>query len=57
MAPIVFRCPNTGLRLQGWIADDPDADGRIFVAMLCTACKRSHLVNPNTGKTLGDDAE
>jgi len=54
---ILFRCPTTGLPVQGWVADDPDADGQIFVAVSCTACNGSHLVDPKSGKRLGDDAE
>jgi hypothetical protein len=24
MAAFIYRCPNTGLNVQGWIADDPE---------------------------------
>lgn len=59
MASIIFRCPATGLNVQGWFADDPayaDADDT-YEAVLCTACAKLHLINPKTGKTLGDDRE
>ena len=23
MAPFIYRCPNTGMNVQGWVADDP----------------------------------
>ena len=26
MAPFLFRCPNTGFRVQGWVADDGSDD-------------------------------
>jgi hypothetical protein len=56
MPPFLFRCPNTGLKVQGWVADDPsDSDQETFEAVTCTACTRVHLVNPKNGKILGDD--
>ena len=60
MPPFLYRCPNTGTNVQGWIADDPDdRDDDSFEAVTCNACSRVHLVNPKTGKVLGsdDDAE
>jgi len=50
----VFRCPDTGLNVQGFIADDP-ADDNMFEPVICTACTRTHLINPKTGKVLGAD--
>ncbi len=55
MASFVYRCPNTGLRVNGFVADDPTDDA--FESMTCTACTRVHLVNPRTGKVLGEDDE
>ena len=50
----LYRCPNTGLRVQGWIANDPtEQDEDSFDAVTCPACGRVHLVNPQTGKVLG----
>lgn len=58
MAPFLFRCPNTGLNVQGWVADDPTGqDAEIFQPVTCTICTRVHLVNPKTGKVLGTDEE
>jgi hypothetical protein len=55
--PITYRCPNTGLRVQGFFADDVTAgDGETYEATTCTACKQVHLVNPVTGKVLSVDA-
>jgi hypothetical protein len=59
MATIIYRCPNTGLNVQGWFADDPtraDANDS-YEAVLCTACTKLHLINPKTGRTLGDDRQ
>ncbi len=54
MKPYVFRCPNTGLEVQGWaVATEPDDAREKFEAVECLACGRLHMVNPRTGKTLG----
>jgi hypothetical protein len=55
MAVFIFRCPSTGLNVQGFIADDP-GDDAAYELVTCTACTRIHLVNPKTGKVLGTDA-
>jgi hypothetical protein len=56
VASFLYRCPNTGLNVQGWIADDPtDGEADTYEAMTCTACTRVHLVNPKTGKVVGAD--
>jgi hypothetical protein len=54
MPTFLYRCPNTGLRVQGWIADDSTKrDEDSFEAVTCPACGRVHLVNSKTGKVLG----
>jgi len=54
MAPLIFRCPSTGLNVQGWIADDPtEGEAESYETVTCTACTRVHLVNPKTGRVLG----
>jgi hypothetical protein len=54
MPTFLYRCPNTGLLVQGWIGEDPtNRDEDRFEAVTCTACGRVHLVNPKTGKVLG----
>ena len=59
MAAVIYRCPITGLKVQGWFADDPTREDAhdTYDAVLCTACTKLHLVNPKTGKTLWDDRE
>jgi hypothetical protein len=54
MTTFIFRCPHTGLNVQGHTKDDRDR-GRAFEAIVCTACQRVHWVNPKTGKLLGED--
>ncbi len=57
MASLIYRCPATGLNVQGWIADDGSADdAETYRTLRCLACRQTHLVNPSTGKVLsGDD--
>lgn len=58
MAAFLYRCPNTGQHVQGWMADDPtDLGDNTYETVMCTACTRLHLVNPKTGKILGTDEE
>jgi hypothetical protein len=56
MAPFLYRCPNTGLNVQSWVADDPTEGGKeTHETVTCTACTRLHVVNPATGRVLGAD--
>jgi hypothetical protein len=58
MAAFIYRCPNTGLRIQALspaeeIAEDEDA----YEPVTCVMCQQVHLVNAATGKVLGEDNE
>jgi len=57
MAAFIFRCPHTGRNVQGWVADDPDVEDDAYESVICSACTRLHLVNPKTGKVLGEADE
>jgi len=60
MPPFIFRCPNTGFRVQGLTPgnDEPEGTGDdVFVGVTCLACGSVHLVNLKTGKTAGDTSE
>ena len=58
MPTFLYRCPKTSLRVQGWVADDPtDSEAERFEAVTCLACTSVHLVNPKTGKVVGEDDE
>ncbi len=49
MAPFLFRCPNTGLHVQGWVADDGSEDtDETYETVSCGACLQVHLVSPRT---------
>jgi hypothetical protein len=54
MPTFFYRCPNTGLKVQGWVADDPTKD-EAFEPVTCTACARVHLIDSKTGKIAGTD--
>jgi hypothetical protein len=54
MPGFLFRCPDTGLNVQGWVADDPTERDDTYEPVTCTACTRVHLVNPKTGKVIGE---
>jgi hypothetical protein len=54
----VYRCPNTGLNVQGWAADEPtEHDAESFEPVTCTICTSVHMVSPKTGKVLGADED
>jgi hypothetical protein len=56
MPVFLYRCPNTGLKVQGWVADDPERPSDAsYEPVTCVACTRVHMVNPNTGRVLGSD--
>ena len=57
MPTFVFRCPYTRLNVQGWLADDPRGEEDAYQAINCSACTRVHLVNPKTGKVLGEERD
>lgn len=51
MIAFVYRCPSTGLKVQGHVADDL-IDGDTYDPVTCTACGRVPLVDPKSGKVL-----
>jgi hypothetical protein len=53
---IVFKCPQTGLNVQHWLADAPDDPVDSHKALACPACTRLHFINSSTGKLLGKAA-
>jgi hypothetical protein len=58
MPPFLYRCPNTGYRVQGFTAEEVSDEGaETFVTVTCIICNQLHLVNPATGKVAGIDDE
>jgi hypothetical protein len=57
MATFLYRCPNTRLRVQGWIADErSQLETQNYEAVNCIACGGVHLVNLANGKTINENA-
>jgi hypothetical protein len=54
---ILFKCPQTGMNVQHWLADDASADGGDYQSVLCPACTRLHFIHKKTGKLLGHEEE
>ena len=53
MATILYRCPNTGFRVQGYTENETiPRDHDAYEPVTCLACKQVHLVNPKTGELL-----
>ena len=53
MPPFLFRCPATGLNVQGWSAEElSEDDAETYESVSCLACQRIHLINPKTGEVL-----
>jgi hypothetical protein len=51
MGAFLFRCPNTGFRVQGWVEDGESEDSNnVYEGVICHACGRLHLVNAKTGE-------
>jgi hypothetical protein len=59
MPAFLYRCPTTGLRVQGWSTDDdePEQPGDVYESIRCLACGTIHFVNPKTGKLISEDRE
>jgi hypothetical protein len=54
MATILYHCPNTGFRVQGYIADEAvPRDHDAYEPVTCLACEAVHLVKPKTGEVFG----
>jgi hypothetical protein len=57
MAALLYRCPNTGFQVQGYSPEQTSDDDSAYEAVTCLVCQRIHLVNPATGKVLGEDEQ
>jgi hypothetical protein len=54
LVPILYRCPTTGLRVQGLFAEDAFGNECVtYESVTCLACNQMHLVNGSTGRVLG----
>jgi hypothetical protein len=64
MTSFMYRCPNTGLQVQGFVVVEElpehynfEAEDGPYESMYCEKCRQAHFVNPKTGKVLGDDED
>jgi hypothetical protein len=57
MPPFLYRWPATGYRVQGFVSEEIPAEGDTYETLTCIACQRVHLVNPRTGRVLGESDE
>ena len=57
--PFLYRCPLTGMNVQGMTADDEPIDGgeNRLEAVTCLACGLLHLVDPTKGPKPPADEE
>ena len=55
MRPFIYRCPNTGRRIQALAAEEITDDEDMYEPVTCVMCQQVHLVNSFTGKVLGQD--
>jgi hypothetical protein len=56
MTTFIYRCPTTGLNVQGWVADDP-SEGETHQAVTCLMCGKIHIVNPDAARKPSDDSD
>jgi hypothetical protein len=54
MAAFIYRCPNTRVRIQALAAKAIKDDADTYQLVACVMCRQVHLVNPLTGKLLGE---
>jgi hypothetical protein len=53
MPPFVYRCPKTGLNVQGWVADDPaEGQGETYSAM-----QHSNIAGPMSLRVMNRRAD
>ena len=58
MVKFIFRCPITGVQVQGWTADDDAENGKeTYEGQHCPVCNRLHFVDPTRGVVLGVEEE
>ena len=55
MPAFIYRCPNTGIRIQALVAEEIAQDEDAYQPVTCVMCGKVHFVNPFTGKVLGRD--
>jgi hypothetical protein len=57
MVAFTYRCPRTGLQVQGWTAADELTDGEFYEPVTCIACGRVHLIDAKSAEVLGPNGD
>jgi hypothetical protein len=52
MTTFLYRCPKIDMEIQGFVAGGNKDN--TFHVVTCTGCGRVHLVNPKTGRIVGE---
>jgi hypothetical protein len=53
MPLFMYRCPQTGYRVQGFSAEDTSEDRHVYEPVTCPVCHHQiHHVNPASGAVL-----
>jgi hypothetical protein len=55
MPTFLFKCPSTGYRVQGFVAEEDNVQEGTFVPVNCPVCAQVHLVDPKTARVAGAD--
>jgi len=55
MPTFIYRCPQTSLKVQGFVAEEIGENE--LVSLTCLACTGVHLVNPTSARVVGADDE
>jgi hypothetical protein len=50
---IMFKCPQTSINVQHWLADTEEGEKEAYVSVICQACNRLHFIHNSTGNLLG----
>jgi hypothetical protein len=53
----MYRCLNSGYRVQGFASEDTSEDNHVYEPVTCPVCHLIHHVNPATGVVLDEKAE
>jgi hypothetical protein len=57
MTLFVYRCPDTEFQVQAYSPLNLEDGVDTYETVTCTICGKVHLINPATGKVLGEDEE
>jgi hypothetical protein len=55
MASYCYRCPVTGVNVEGFSASDLTSENAGYEILVCLSCTSTHMVNPRTGKVLNEE--